>query len=167
MNYQKELIELFSRYKLTHSVTTHIDYKYSYRRCDEFMSYFMKDLTIFKHQLNRRFYGRNTSKSNYQRELPIIIPTIENLNSKFEPLHFHFSLGNLKTDIYSEEEIEEKIVKSWKSVVFCEKNNKSVVVKPIYSQEDWIKYMTKETNNKTQSCVQYDLIQTSPKTIRL
>ena len=167
MNYQKELIELFSRYELSHSVTTHIDYRYSYRRSDEYLSYFMKDLTTFKHQLNRRFYGRKTSKLNYKYELPIIIPIIENLNSKFEPLHFHFSLGNLRTDIYSEEEIVEKITKSWNSVVFCEKNNKSVVVKPIYSQQDWIQYMTKETRHKNQSCVQYDLIQTSQKPIRL
>lgn len=167
MNYQKELIELFSRYELSHSVTTHIDYRYSYRRSDEYISYFMKDLTTFKHQLNRRFYGRKTSKLNYKSELPIIIPTIENLNSKFEPLHFHFSLGNLRTDIYTEEDIVEKITKSWNSVVFCEKNTKSVVVKPIYSQQDWIQYMTKETRNKNQSCVQYDLIQTSQKPIRL
>ena len=167
MNYQRELIELFNRNRLTHSVTTHIDYRYSRRRCDEYMSYFMKDLNTFKHQLNRRFYGRQTSRSNYQGELPIIIPTIENLNSKFEPLHFHFSLGNLRTDQYSTEQIEEKIVKSWNSVALCEKNSKSVVVKPIYSQEEWIKYMTKETNCKNRSCVQYDLIQTSNKTIRL
>jgi hypothetical protein len=121
----------------------------------------MKDLNTFKHQLNRRFYGRKTSKSNYQSELPIIIPTVENLNSNFEPIHFHFSLGNLRTDIFSEEEIVEKITSSWKSVRFCEKNHKSVIVKPIYSKNDWIQYMTKETRSKNQSCVLFDLIQTS------
>lgn len=163
MNYQNELIELFSRYKLTHSVTTHIDYRYSYIRNDVYMSFFERDLTIFKNQLNRRFYGRKTSKVNYNEELPIIIPSIENFNSKNEPLHFHFSLGNLREDIYTEDEIKEKIIKSWKSVEFCEKNYKSVVVKPIYSQSDWIQYMTKEMKHKNSSCIQYDLIQTSPK----
>ena len=165
MNYQKEVIELFSRFDLTHSVTTHFDYKYSYRRSDEYLSYFYKDLTTFKHQLNRRFFGRKTSKSNYTSELPIIIPTIENLNSRFEPIHFHFSLGNLRKDIFTEKEIEEKIIKSWKSVEFCEKNEKSVVVKPIYSQQDWYRYMTKEITYKNQSCVLFHLIQTSNKSI--
>lgn len=167
MNYQKEVIELFSRFELTHSVTTHIDYKFSFIRNDVYMSFFERDLKIFINQLNRRFYGRNTSKIDYKDELPIVIPSIENFNSRSEPLHFHFSLGNLRQDINSEEEIKEKIIKSWKSVKFYEKNLKSVVVKPIHSQNDWIQYMTKEMKNKNDSCIQYDLIQTSPKTIRL
>ena len=167
MTYREHVEQFISRFDITHSVTTHLDYRYSHIRNDVYMSFFERDLTIFKNQLNRRFYGRKTSKRKYNGELPIIIPSIENFYSKNEPLHFHFSLGNLREDIFSENEIEEMIIKSWKSTKFCEKNSKSVVVKPIYSKQDWIQYMTKETKNKNQSCVLYDLIQTSPKTIRL
>ena len=54
------------------------------------------------------------------------------------------------------------IKKSWYSTKFHERNkNKSVVVKEIFFKEGWTNYITKEIEHKNESCVLFDLIQTS------
>jgi len=162
MTYREEVEEFISQFPITHSVTLDIDFRYSFNRTQKYQDLFKQDLKIFIHQLNRRFYGRKTSKSNYDDELPIVIPSIENLNNRYEPIHFHLSLGNLRTDRFADEEIEEKIKKSWYSTKFYEKNkNKSVVVKRTFNNIGWNNYITKEMKYKNESCVLFDLIQTS------
>lgn len=162
MTHREQVEQFISQFDITHSVTVDIDYRYSFYRSEKYQDLFKQDLKIFIHQLNRRFYGRNTSKLNYDGKLPIVIPCIENINSKFEPIHFHFALGNLRNDKFSEVEIENMIRKSWNSTKFHEKNkNKSVVVKEIFFKEGWTNYITKEIEHKNESCVLYDLIQTS------
>ena len=162
MTYREQVEHFISQFNITHSVTVDIDYRYSFYRNEKYQHLFNKDLKIFIHQLNRRFYGRQTSKKDYNKELPIVIPCIENLNDRFQPLHFHFSLGNLRTDKFTELEIEEKIKKSWLSTNYHESNlTKSVVVKRIFNKEIWSNYITKEITHKNESCVLYDLIQTS------
>jgi hypothetical protein len=67
----------------------------------------------------------------------------------------------LRIDKFSEEEIQEKIKKSWYSTYFYEKNkNKSVVVKRTFNNDGWNDYITKEMKYKNESCVLFDLIQT-------
>jgi hypothetical protein len=162
MTYREEVERFISQFPITHSVTLDIDFRYSFNRTQKYQDLFKQDLKIFIHQLNRRFYGRKTSKSDYNDELPIVIPSIENLNNRYEPIHFHISLGNLRIDKFSEEEIQEKIEKSWYSTNFYEKNrNKSVVVKKTFNNDGWNNYITKEMRYKNESCVLFDLIQTS------
>ena len=162
MTYREEVERFISQFPITHSVTLDIDFRYSFNRTQKYQDLFKQDLKIFIHQLNRRFYGRKTSKSDYNDELPIVIPSIENLNNRYEPIHFHISLGNLRIDKFSEEEIQEKIKKSWYSTYFYEKNkNKSVVVKRTFNNDGWNEYITKEMKYKNESCVLFDLIQTS------
>ncbi len=162
MTYREEVEQFISQFDITHSVTIDIDFRYSFYRTEKYQDLFKQDLKIFIHQLNRRFYGRMTSKSDYDGKLPIVIPSVENLNNKYEPIHFHLSLGNLREDVFSKSEIEEKIKKSWYSTQFHEKNkNKSIVVKEIFSKEGWSNYITKEITYKNKSCVLFDLIQTS------
>lgn len=162
MTIREEVERFISQFPITHSVTLDIDFRYSFNRTQKYQDLFKQDLKIFIHQLNRRFYGRKTSKSDYNDELPIVIPSIENLNNRYEPIHFHISLGNLRIDIFSEEEIQEKIKKSWYSTYFYEKNkNKSVVVKRTFNNDGWNNYITKEMKYKNESCVLFDLIQTS------
>jgi hypothetical protein len=162
MTYEKQVEQFINQFDLTHAVTSDINYVYSYRRCDEYLSYFRKDLTIFINQLNRRFYGRQTSKINYSKELPTIIPIIENLNNRFQPLHFHFALGNLREDKFTKDEIIENIKVSWSKTKFHElSNSKSIVVKEITDKTRWSNYITKELKYKNSECVLFDMIQTS------
>jgi|688.fasta_scaffold112607_1 hypothetical protein len=162
MTYREEVEQFISQFDITHSVTVDIDFRYSFYRTEKYQDLFKQDLKIFVHQLNRRFYGRMTSKSDYDGKLPIVIPCVENLNNKYEPIHFHISLGNLRKDELTKSEIEEKIKKSWYSTKFHEKNkNKSIVVKEIFSKVGWSNYITKEMTYKNKSCVLFDLIQTS------
>lgn len=162
MTYRKQVEQFISQFDITHSVTVDIDYRYSLYRTEKYQDLFKQDLKIFIHQLNRRFYGRRSSKKDYNEQLPIVIPCIENINNKFQPVHFHFALGNLRKDKFSEIEIEEMIKKSWYSTKFHERNkNKSVVVKEIFFKEGWVNYITKEIEHKNESCVLFDLIQTS------
>ncbi len=162
MTYREEVEQFISQFDITHSVTVDIDFRYSFYRTEKYQDLFKRDLKIFIHQLNRRFYGRITSKSNYNDELPIVIPCVENLHSRYDPIHYHISLGNLRKDKFTEEEIVEKIKKSWYSTQFHEKNkNKSIVVKSIFNKESWSNYITKEMKYKNDSCVLFDLIQTS------
>jgi hypothetical protein len=162
MTYEKQVEQFINQFDLTHAVTTDINYMYSYRRSDEYLSYFRKDLTIFINQINRRFYGRQTSKINYSKELPIIIPIIENLNNKFQPLHFHFALGNLREDKFTKDEIISKIKSSWKNTIFHElSDSKSIIVKEISNKTRWTNYITKELKYKNNECVLFDMIQTS------
>jgi hypothetical protein len=162
MTYREELEQFLKKFEVTHSVTVDIEYRYSFCRSEMYQDLFKKDLKKFINQLNRRFYGRITSKQNYINELPTIIPCIENLNEKYEPIHFHISLGNLRTDKFTDDEIIEKIKKSWYSTSFHEKNmSKSVIVKKIFNNKGWINYITKEIKNKNENCILFDLIQTS------
>jgi hypothetical protein len=162
MTYREQVEQFISQFDITHSVTIDIDFRYSFYRTEKYQDLFKQDLKIFVHQLNRRFYGRITSKSDYDGKLPIVIPSVENLNNQYEPIHFHLSLGNLREDVFTKSEIEEKIKKSWHSTQFHEKNkNKSIVVKEIFSKEGWSNYITKEMKYKNESCVLFDLIQTS------
>ena len=162
MTYEEQVEQFINQFDLTHSVSVDIDYKYCFYRTEKYIDLFRSDLKIFIHQLNRRFYSRKTSKLNYNDELPIVIPIIENKNSRFEPLHFHFALGNLRQDKFTSEQIEEKIKLSWYATKYHEKRkSKSVVVKEIYSKDKWTSYITKELKYKNNSCIEYDLIQTS------
>lgn len=162
MTYREQVEQFINQFNITHSVSANIEFKYCFNRTDQYDDLFKKDIKIFIHQLNRRFYGRKVSKTDYNEELPIVIPCIENRNSKFEPLHFHFAIGNLPIHRFSKEEIEEKIKKSWYATRFHEKRkSKSIVVKEVFCKKGWTNYITKELKFKNESCVLYDLIQTS------
>jgi len=152
--------EFINSLEVDYSCTVMFDRRFSTRkRTVQYRDEITKYLRIFITQLNVHFYGRKSTKCDYEGPKLIVLPIVEHWTDEYKDLHFHFFIGNLPTDDIKS--IDEKVKHCWSKVPRSEKKSNSVLIEKTWNKEGWSSYITKELRYKNSECVLIDLIQTT------